>query len=676
MTSFHFAGSSNGYFDALLPAEELHTALPLPALPSLYHPVPHPQACHAWTPLIAQLSLCAAQRIHTLHEQLLHQQYTCPLILADPAPKAAAAPKATPQAAPAAPNTAAFSTDASQQSPGAQELRAAPMAGMSGADLHHNTSKGEVITEVTPQVSVAGSGEITTGSGAQATIDMQTELQQLADQVLQHAASLLKPRTSSSSSSMSSNSAAEQPEHWHRNEMQSDFWLAVLPLLPTLAMYAPQTSLQTFLRQLISCSIPDLMLTSSSASDTELSSASGSASDAAAARVIAGCLEQPSFLEQSQLQQAWLQAIQHELLSVVTKLHSASASSFKTLGSPHAQLGGTSKKHRKSQGTAQAGSDSLKGDSAAEGLTHRGCSAAPKPDLHTVLTQTLQVVTALLATDQPAASEAATEAGMEADIAASGKHNSNSKAGSAAKKRKKAEGQSSKAAQTSPMLRHVTGLLQHVALMPLAMLSPTHAALLAQTLLQTQLLLAQSAAHFATAAAAAVNVAEDDNALGMMLQALVSSQQGIARCLKGFSDAAAAGLLLHAGPQLWRWLPVAVQLTSHLRSLMSPSSTINMPVANTSYSPTNSRTLRPASELPSLPAAKRRRNSDGGCNDVSCMAQSTSTSMLSEVSASIRCLAGYCLRTTVTAEAADADDDVSFQIFVTGLAKELQVQVG
>ena len=683
-----FAGGRNGYFDALLPAEELHSALPLPALSSLYHPAPHSQACQAWSPLTAQLGLCAAQRIHTLHEQLLHQQYTCPLILADPARKAVAALKANPSAAPAVPDAAAPSTDDTQQSLEAQEPGSAPMAGVPGQDLHHSSSKGKVIaeviagitpanliTEVTPEVRVAGSGEIITGSGAQVTIDLQTELQQLADQVLQHAASLLKPQTRSGSTSISSNTAAEQPEYRRRNENPSDFWLAMLPLLPTVAIYAPQGSLRNFLRQLISCSIPDVMLTSSGASDTDLSPAFHSASDAAsAAQVTAGCLEQPSFLEQSQLQQAWLQAIQQELLSEVTQLHSASASSVESLESLHAQLGGTSKKRRKSQGAAQAGTDSVKDSSAAEGLTHRGCSPAPKPDLHTVLIQTLQVVTPLLTTDQPAASEAATEADMEADIAASGKHNSNSKAGSAAKKRKKAEGQSSKAAQTSPMLRHVTGLLQHVALMPLAMLSSTHAASLAQALLQTQLLLAQSAVYFATAAAAAVNALADDNALGRIVHALVSSQQGIARCLKGSSDAAAAGLLLHAGPQLWRWLRVAAQLTSHLQSQMSLSSTTNVPLADTPYSPTSSRTPRPALELHSLPAG-RRRSPAIGSNDPSFMVHSASTSMLQEVSASIRCLAGYCLCTTSTAETANADDDVGFQTFATGLAEELQVRV-
>ena len=683
MTLLFFTGGRNGYFDALLSAQELHSALPLPALPSLYRPAPHSQACQGWTPLTPQLILCAAQRISTLHEQLLHQQYSCPLIYADPAPKATTAPKATPQAAPAAPNAAAPSTDDSQPSPERQEFCSAPMAGVSGATLSHSGSKGEVTTEVTPELStevtmggapevgVSKNAKVTTGNGIQIATGIQTELQQLSGQVLQHAASLLKAQSSSGSDGVTSSRATEQLEHWHRTEMLTDFWPAVLLLLPTLAIYAPEISLQHFLSLLISRSSPDLMLISSSAPDTELSSASGSASEAAAAQVIAGCMEQPGFLEQSQLQQAWLQAIQQELLSVVTVLHSTTASSFESPESPHAQLGGTSKKkHRKSQGAAQADDEALnQGVSAAEGLMYKRCGRVPNPDLQTALTQTLQAVTPLLASAQTAASEAATEAVAEGDAAANDKHNSNLKAGSSAKKRKKADMQSSKAAQTSPMLRHVTGLLQHVALMPLAMLSSTHAASLAQTLLQTQLLLAQSVITCATAAA--VDAKADDIALDLMVQAMVSSQQGITRCLKGSSDAAAAGLLLHAGPQLWPWLPAAMQLASHLQSLMLPSSTPDMPVANTPYTQESRTPLMSASELHSLPAG-RRRGPASGSNDALCMLQSVSTSMLQEVSASVCCLAGYCLGVRFTAEAADADV-VGFQTFVTGLANKLQV---
>ena len=287
-----------------------------------------------------------------------------------------------------------------------------------------------------------------------------------------------------------------------------------------------------------------------------------------------------------------------------------------------------------------------------------------------MLTQTFQVVTPFLASPQIAASEAATDAVADGDAVANDMHNSNSKAGCGAKKRKKAEVQSSKAAQTSPMLRRVTGLLQHVALVPLAMLSPTHASSLAQNLLQMQLLLAQSAVGFASAAGAAVDVKADDTALQLLVQALVSSQQGITRCLKGSSDAA-AGLLLHVGSQLWRWLPAAVQLTSHLQFCVSTSSTPIMPIANTPHTQDSSTPPRTASELHIVPAGRRSAPASGS-NDAWCTMRSASNSMLQEVSASMRCLAGYCLCVTFTAEAADADV-VGFQTFVTGLAKELQV---
>ena len=84
------AGARNGYFDGLLSPDELTTAPPLPALPSLWAHAPH-SAPDAVTPLSAQLSLCAVQRISTLHEQLLHQQYSCPLIFAPDAPHSRAA---------------------------------------------------------------------------------------------------------------------------------------------------------------------------------------------------------------------------------------------------------------------------------------------------------------------------------------------------------------------------------------------------------------------------------------------------------------------------------------------------------------------------------------------------------------------------------------------------------
>ena len=644
-----------------MPAEEVQTALPLPALPTLYYPAPHSQAFHGWSPLTAQLSLCAVQRISTLHEQLLHQQYMCSLMFEDSAPNALPGLKAIPQAAPAAPNAAAPSTD-------------------DGQPPTEVTT--EVNTGVTAEISVSRNAKVTTESSTQVDTAIPAELQELSDQVLQHAVSLLRPQTSSGSGSTSSSStAAEQPEYWRSSENPSDFWLAMLLLLATLAMYAPENSLQSFLRQLISRSVPDLMLTCCSTSDTELPSASGSASEAAAARVIAACLEQPSFLEQSQLQQAWVQAIHQELLSVVTHLHSACASSFESLESPQARLGGTSKKRRKSQGTAQAGADSVKGNS--QGLTPNSCGLVTKPDLHTVLMKTLQVVTPVLGTYQPAASEAATEAVTESDTAASGRHNSNSKAGGTAKKRKKVEPQSPNAAEAR--LRHVTGLLQHVALMPLAMLSPTHAALLAQVLLQTQLMLAQSAITRTTAAAAAVDAKADDIGQELMAQALVSSQQGIAKCLKGSSDAA-MDLLQHAGPELWRWLPAVVQLISQLQPLKPLTSTTIMPEARIPHIQDSSSTLKPASPLHSLPAGTRR-SPPSGSETTLCMLHSASTSMLHNMSAIVHYLACCCLAampasristTDVVAAKCTADradtDLMGFQIFVTGLANELQVR--
>lgn len=569
----------------------------------------------------------------------------------------------------------------SQQSAETAQLSNEPVADMSVGDLHHGGSKGKVATEVTPEVTPEAATEVRgdrmqTEGDSEVTTSIQTELQQLSDQVLWHAASLLQPQAGRMSSGMANSRAAQQPEARRRSDMPTDFWPAVSPLLPTLAMYATQPSLQDFLRQLISCYVPDLTLSSGSISDPELSpassstscstsnSTSGSTSSAAAAGVIAGCLGQPSFLEQPQLQQAWLHVIQQELLSAVTELNSATASSSE---SHYAQLGGTSKKRRRSQG-ALSRTDAVTDRSQAEGGAHQEGGAVTDAQLHTVLMQTLQVVTTFLGSPQAAAAPAATETTMEAASVSDGKHSS-SKAGSAAKKRKPAEVHSSEPAQAIPLLRHVTGLLQHVALMPLVMLHASNAALLAQTLLQAQLLLAQSAVTLAPA-----NAKADSDVLEMMVQALASSQQGIAKCLKGSSDAA-AGLLLHAGPpQLWRWLPAAAQLTGLLHSLMPPSTTVGLSAALPFCAQDSSSNTRPAPEqlLPSLAAG--RKDPATGSSDACCMGQFANTSMLQDVSASIRSLAWFCLHICDAARSANIDF-VGFRAFVTGLVNELQVWV-
>lgn len=365
--------------------------------------------------------------------------------------------------------------------------------------------------------------------------------------------------------------------------------------------------------------------------------------------------------------------MQQELSSAATALNSAAALSSE---SQQAQHGGTGKKRRKSQG-AKSPTDAVTVRSQAQGVAHQEFGGSvTDAQLHIVLVQTLQVVTPFLASTQAAASGAAYEVTLEAALVADSKHSSSSKAGSAAKKRKPAEGHSSEAAQAIPMLRHVTGLLRHVALMPLALLSASHNALLAQCLLQTQLLLAQSAVTLlASAEAAAANAKAESDALEMVLQAIVSSQQGIAKCLKGSCDAA-AGLLLHAGPpQLWRWLPAAAQLTGHLQSLMLPSRTLGLSAALPSRAQDSSSNTRPASEqLPHSAAAGRKRDPGSGSNDAEHMALFASTSMLQEMSSSIRSLAWFCLRERDGARSADTDFG-GFHTFVTGLVNELQVRV-
>lgn len=630
------AGARNGYFDALLTPDKFNTTPPLPSLPSLWTHAPH-SAPHALTPLSAQLSLCAAQRIATLHEQLLHQHYTCPLIFApDPPPKATTTATADSQPPPT------------------------PTAGLPDPNPHSSTAV------------VASLDEISTG--------IEAELRQLSGQVLQQAATLLKSERDNIGAGSAGLQETGLPEDHPKTAVTPDFWLVVSPLIPMLAMYAPQPSLQQFATELISCIAPDALLPSGSPPGKVELSASGSASKVTVARVIAMCLGQGSFLQEPQLQKAWLHAVQLDLSAAVTKLNSATTSSSQPVEPPHRD---TSRKRRKSRGM-QPGTDAAGVvKMAAEGPIPKRDGVETECDLRQCLMQTLRVVTPFLA------------AALKPDVAlgADGKHGrdicgSSCEASSAGKKRKSAELPfPTEAAQTRPLLRHVTGLLQHVALMPLGMLSAANAASLAQLLLHTQLQLAQTAVALATTAA--TNVQAGD-ALRMTTSALVSSQHGMVKCLKGSRapDAAAAGLLLHAGPQLWHWLPTVVQLVCQTQVFLSLSSVPKLPAAHTPHPQGHSSTLPSTSPQRNLPAGSAK-NPGSRAVDASCMVpvHCMSTTMLEEMSASMRCLACSCLGVrqtvgeTLTADMAAADcganDEVviGFETFVTWLAAELQVWV-
>lgn len=628
----------------------IHTTQPLPSLPSLWTHAPH-SGPHALTPLAAHLSLCAAQRIATLHEQLLHQHYTCPLIFApEPPPKAAAAATADSQPPPT------------------------PTAGLPEPNLHSSTG---VVTSL-GEVSTASPGEVSTG--------IEAELRQLSGQVLQQAATLLKSERDNVGAGSWGLQQTGPPEDHPKTAVTPDFWLVVSPLIPTLAMYAPQLSLQQLVTELISCIEPDVSLPFGTPSGKVESSASGSASHATVERVVAMCLGQGSFLEEPQLQKAWLHAVQLDLLAAVTKLNLATASSSELLEPPHRD---TRKKRKKSQGM-QPGTDAAGVTKmAAEGVTPKHDGVETENDLRQSLMQTLRVVTPFLAAAPK----------PDAASGADGKHGtdicgSSFKASSAGRKRKSAVlPLSEDAAQATPLLRHVTGLLQHVALMPLGTLSAANAAALAQLLLHTQLLLAQTAVALATTAAAS---AQAGDALRLTTLALVSSQQGMVKCLKG----SRAPLLLHVGPQLWHWLPAVAQLVSQIQDFLSASSVPELPAArmprpqgHSSIPVSTRRHILPAgsardpgscSRSRQLPAGSARDPGDAlYMVPVDCM----SATMLEEVSANMRCLACCCfgVRQTageiptadvVTADCmASVEVVVGFESFVAWLATQLQVWV-
>ena len=540
-------------------------------------------------------------------------------------------------------------------------------------------------------VSFCWLGEVGTAAQEEVSTGILAELQQLSAQVVQHAATLLKSGRVDNTAGSGGGQQAGLPEDHPRAQVLPDFWLVISPLMPTLAVYAPQPSLQHFVSQLVSCIVPDPLPPSGTASgeveSSAAGSASGSASDAAVARVIAGCLGHGSFLEQPQLQQAWVRAVQLDLTTAVTKLNSAITSSSESLEPPHRD---TSKKHRKSQGM-QPGKDQCQtagtSEGTTEGLSSKHYGTATDGEVHQLLMHTLQVVTPFLA----AAPKPDVTLSVDAE---QGRHTpgSTSKASSAGKKRKTTEmlspGEATQSA--TPLLRHVAGLLEHVALMPLGMLSTTNAAVLAQLLLHTQLLLARAAVALATTAAAN---AQAGDALRLTTQALVSSQQGMVKCLKSnsSSDAAAAGFL-HAGPQLWHWQPAMVQLASHMQVILSPSRVSKVPGAFTPHPQAGSSMSVSISLQHSLPAGSAR-DPGSWANAASCMVpeHSVSITMLEEMSVSIRCLACYCFgvrqaagaRPTADMVSADctaagtADDEVivGFQAFVAALASELQVRI-
>ena len=610
------AGSNNGYFDALQPTDGLKTRVHLPDLASLW-------ACtllaapRAPTPLASQLSLCALQRIDTLHEQLLHKQYTCPFIVA-----------ALPNQA-----VATAAADGLESSQAQAAGTASHIAAATGTDQRCG-----VLDDVSAGAKV-----------------LEVELTQLSDQVLQHATLLLKLSTGRSAA-LQAPSQELLPGHHSRAGLQTEFWRIMSPLVPTLATHASQISLQSFTEQLISRAVPDALLTPEQTQALPKEAASAAASfDESPAEASFRVLRQSTFLEQPQLQRTWLLALQKELSTVLSQLACLSQAGTVTEHEASAQGRQSGKKHQSCK-NRQSASELVAVDDASERLRHTGTAPATALSLRQQLAQTLQLVTKHLAGSKSAD---ATQASLHRETSSS-----SSKASSRSRKRKQAEFSAS-GLGFSKLLSHVTGVLQHIALMPLALLSPDSANLLAQLLLQVQLWLARAAIAAAAAEAMAVD------AVRTVTQAMLSSQQSLARCFQ-YSSNAAAALLLQAGPQLWQWLPAAVELVMQIQTL--GSSARKLSVSQSAQPQTGNRT-------PVLPIAQGGLSSQTSKAAMAGPLSGSALSMLAEASACMRCLACFCFgvrqtagTATAAATAGNAADAVEgLERFQSWLATQIKV---
>lgn len=605
----------------MLPANGLDTDLHLPDLSPFWRACSPLAPPHTLTPLAFQLGLCALQRIGTLHEQLLHKQYTCPFIVAD------------------LPNQAA-ATAAAEGPESSQAASIAPHA----ADAIGTDRPGGVHDHVSADAKV-----------------LQVKLTQLSDQVLQHAILSLKLNTDRSAA-LPTSKPERISQQQSKTRLRDEFWPVMSPLMPILAAHASQSSLQSFTEQLIACVIPAALLTpgQTQALPGQAASASASSVDSSAA-VSSRLLQHPTFLEQPQLRRAWLLALQKRLSALSLPSASLSQAGSATQHGASAQ-GRQSSKKRPRTSSLQSGSELALSDSTVEESRHTGTEMATPFSLCEQLTQTLQLVTQFLADSKSAA---ATQASLKQN-----KHSSSSKSNSASKKRKQAEPSMSLATQaSSSLLSHVTEILQHIALMPLALLSPDNTSLLAQLLLQAQLWLAQ-----ATTAAAAAEAMADD-AVRMNTQAMLSIQQSLASCLKHSPNAAAA-LMVHAGPQLWQWLPTAAELVRHIQTLNLGSSTRNLSVAQSAQPQTGNIT-------PVLPMAQGQSLSQADKAIQAGPLSRDAMSMLEETSACMRCLACFCFDvrqeagTTTAAAVATADNGAhaveNLGSFLSWLAAEIKV---
>lgn len=657
------AGDNNGYFSALLPASQPDATLP--SLPILWRHQQAGQASSSSPALMnAQLTSCALQRIDTLYEQLLHKQYTCPLIHAEASDQAMLGPGSASDGAQtdgtAVEQPEAVSIDESQQ-----------------ADRQKDDPDN--------------------------VEQIQLELRQLADQVLHVAATALKESVGINGDGKKMYRQQGGSEHDRLTNLQTSHWGQVLDQLKLLAQHASDTPLQRFVGQLLHCSCSTPSGNDKAASSPDLATATSTAAAAAAA-----VCDNPSFLEQPQLQQAWLHAVQARLTTFFKQAPAQSAGPD-SLPDKHTHSHAHSKRRKSGSGEAVTGTPQPESGHAAHS------------QLAQQMSQGVQSVQCFLT------SQALPQAGV--CLNSSDVHSESSKVSSGAgqgvsQKRKASEPPSPAASLPGAPLGPMTALLKHVACMRLCLLTPQSSSALAQLMLQAQLWLAQHAiispsssvsqpAATATATATAVAAAGPAHAaavgparrttpgatggvkagpLGVTAcipEGLLASYQVLAQCLKAAPDAAATAVL-QAGPALWQWLALGHQLTSCLTDGLPGGGDVTLSqsvskVQATGLQQSNTGDKRPRamdSTSEELQAAASQQSNIVGERP---RAMDRISEELLELSAAcVQKMACYCLgvrqESAVAAgpEAAEAAGSVGnsfegFQAFVQSLSDKLQV---
>ncbi len=588
--------------------------------------------------VVAQLTCCALQRILTLHEQLLHEQYTCPLIQAQ-------------------------ASDHPDQGP--------PPASHS-VQTDGQIRPQQVLVSMDESQLPARLGKVP-NNDLDSSVQIQLELQQLSDLVLRSATVSLAVDTKTDVDGCQQHRLGSARHSMH--DIQPACWRQPLDRLELLAQHASERSLQGFVAQLLHSSIY-LPSTQSQASSSHLTDVDSSAA-ADTAAVTAALFTHHTLLEQARVQQAWL--------------HAAQAQSARCFQEPPACLVDTVAGFPLSQ---QADSHSKRRKPTTSGATY-----PPQPEVqppaHTQLAEALSQ--AMKPLQQFLSSYAEVSQSQEGATASMSSHlspGSNHSKGSfqtASRKRKASKSAPPDADLTSiTHLGTVTALLKHTASANLRLLASENACALAHLMLQAQLWLAQhcmsttlappssplpmpnspakaaataTSAAAPTAARAAASVSSADaqaqipsQAVAGLSEALLSSQQVVLKCLQAAPDAVAASLL-QAGPSLWQWLPLTSQLTACLAGRLPSSNNVvqllgMLPVPGQQQSPI-------------VGKPRVRHSADGD--------------MLVSTAACVQKLAGHCLglrqASVATGEAVVAVEDVfeGFQTFVQYLSNQLQV---